>query len=135
MAKAIMRKIVMLTMAIPTNVPVDSFEAACNEGLELDVGAEKAVGLVLEPVTRMTVPRPDEDVIPVGDGNEEVKLIVALTIVVGEFENIYVNEYAAHPAFPALSISTSAVAGQFAIRQLAARLPIDCCSAGWHPQD
>jgi hypothetical protein len=130
-----MRKIVILTMATPTNVPVDSFEAVRNAGLELEVGAAKAVGLVLEPVTRITVPRPDEDVVPVGSGNEEIKLIVALTIVVGEFENIYVNEYAAHPAFPALSISTSAVAGQFAIRQLAARLPIDCWSAGWHPQD
>ena len=53
-------------MATPTNVPVDSFEAVCNAGLELEVGAAKAVGLVLEPVTRITVPRPDEDVVPVG---------------------------------------------------------------------
>ena len=134
MAKAMIRKIVMLITATPTAVPVDSF-AGCDVGMELDVGAGKFVGLVLEPVIRMTELPAEEVIAPVGDGNDEVKLIVALTSVEGALEYMYVNEYAAHPAFPALSISTSAVAGQFAIKQLAAKLPIDDCRAGRHPHD
>jgi hypothetical protein len=123
------------TIPTPTIVGVDNFELACNGACELDVGAGKLVGLeLLDPVIGIKVPLED-DLVPVGDGNEEVTLIVVLIIVEGAFENIYVNEYAAHPAFPALSMATNAVAGQFDIRQLAARFPIDCCTAGAQPQD
>lgn len=134
MAKAMTRRRAKPTMPTPTIVGVDNFEFVCNGAWALDVGAGKLVGLeLLDLVIGMAVPL--EDMAPVGEVSEEVKLIVALTIVVGAFENIKVNEYAAHPAFPALPMSTSAVAGQFAMRQLAARFPIDCCRAGVQPQD
>lgn len=134
MAKAMTRRRAKPTMPTPTIVGVDNFEFVCSGAWALDVGAGKLVGLeLLDLVIGMAVPL--EDMAPVGEVSEEVKLIVALTIVVGAFENIKVNEYAAHPAFPALPMSTSAVAGQFAMRQLAARFPIDCCRAGVQPQD
>ena len=47
------------------------------------------------------------------------------------FKNIHIHEYAGNLAFSALSMSTSAVAGQFCMRQLAATLPVDYSKAGW----
>jgi hypothetical protein len=135
MAKEMTRRRARPMMPTPMIAGVDNFEFVCNGASALDVGAGKLVGLeLLDLVIGIAVPLGD-DMAPVGEVSEDVKLIVALTIVVGVFENMKVNEYAAHPAFPALSMSTSAVAGQFAMRQLAARFPIDCCRAGVQPQD
>jgi hypothetical protein len=112
MAKAKVQKTANPTTPIPAMVAGDNFEAGCNAGLVVDVGAGKFVGLlvILESVIRIPV---EDDMEPVGEGNGEVRLIVAAAIVENPFEYIYVNEYAAHPAFPALSMSTSCVAGQF----------------------
>ena len=135
MTKAMTKIRAKLTMPTPMIVGVGNFEFICNGAWALDVEAGKLIGLeLLDLVIGMAVPLED-DMAPVGEVSEDAKLIVALTIVVGVFENMKVNEYAAHPAFPALSMSTSAVAGQFAMRQLAARFPIDCCRAGVQPQD
>jgi hypothetical protein len=88
MAKAMTKRRAKPTMPTPMIVGVDNFEFVCNGAWALDVGARKLVGLeLLDLVIGIAVPLED-DMAFVGEGSEEVKLIVALTIVVGAFENM-----------------------------------------------
>jgi hypothetical protein len=84
MAKARVQKTTNPTTPIPAMVAGDNFEAGCNAGLVVDVGAGKLVGLLvmLESVIRIPV---DDDMEPVGEGNEEVRLMVAAAIVENPF--------------------------------------------------
>lgn len=107
MANATMKRKAKPPIPSPTSVGVDNFEAGCNAGLVLDVGAGKLVGLeLLDTVIGMADPLEDDiipvgegredvklipledDIVPVGEGKEDVKLIVAVAIVDGTFENI-----------------------------------------------
>ena len=88
MAKAMTKRRAKLTIPSPMIVGVGNFEFVCNGAWALDVGAGKLIGLeLLDLVIGMAVPLED-DMAPVGEGSEEVKLIVALAIVVCVFENM-----------------------------------------------
>jgi hypothetical protein len=79
------QRITAPTMATPAIVAVDSFEGG-NVRLGWDVGAGKCVGLAVLLESDIFIPVREEveeaeegdDTKPVGEGNEEVRLMVAI---------------------------------------------------------
>lgn len=113
----------------PISTPFDILEACFTATLASEVGA--GIPLWLLPVKPASFPPVGLEE-TVGDEKEAVNVD---DVVIGCVEKPDVSINALQAAFPAFPMSTSWVAGQFASRQFAARLPIFSCNSGLQPQD